>query len=429
MSVMRGDSTDISRGVCLERANFAAYMKQYGPYLRLASCVILWLCLAPLAVRGQEAVDLIRVDSMAPADTLAASHTGRVGFVKRLIHYFRDSNKPRPDKPLDFGVLPGPHYSATTGLGLGIIGTATYSSDRRDTTLTRSNASVYTDMTTGGFFLVGLKGSHIFPRERFRLDYKLNLSTFTTSFWGIGYALADVDANEAHYRRNRVDALARFMAKVAPNTFVGPLVNYRFFEARGVKEADRPLWQGQPLSLGAYTLGLSFTYDSRDFMLNASRGIFVQLDQTFSPRFLGNGDRGFSTTELTVSGYQRVWRGGILAGELHGKFNYGHTPWPLLAEVGSNDRMRGYYEGRYRDNDLIEGQIELRQHIKGRNGIALWVALANCFPDFDHIAMRHTLPNAGVGYRWEFKKGINVRIDYGLTRNGGGFIFSLNEAF
>ena len=40
-----------------------------------------------------------------------------------------------------------------------------------------------------------------------------------------------------------------------------------------------------------------------------------------------------------------------------------------------------------------------------------------------------TLPNGGIGYRWEFKKGINVRLDYGLSKNGGGFIFSLNEAF
>ena len=39
------------------------------------------------------------------------------------------------------------------------------------------------------------------------------------------------------------------------------------------------------------------------------------------------------------------------------------------------------------------------------------------------------LYNAGFGYRWEFKKGINVRIDYGLTPDGGGFIFNINEAF
>lgn len=351
------------------------------------------------------------------------------GFIANIARYFRESNKPKPLKKVDFGILPGPHYSATTGFGLGILGTATYSADHSDPLLPRSNASIYTDMTTGGFFLVGLRGNHIFPHERFRLDYKVNVSTFSASFYGIGYQTCDIDSLEASYRRNRINAMGRFMVRLAPNLYLGPLLNYRLYQAKGVSGEERPLWQGQPLMINAFTVGLSLTYDSRDFMLNSSRGIFFQLDQTFSPRFLGNGDHNFSSTEVTAATYRRLWEGAILAGEVHGLFNYGHTPWPLLAEVGSNERMRGYYEGRYRDKNLIEGQVELRQHIRGRNGVVVWAGLANVFPNFNQIAWRRTLTNFGVGYRWEFKKGINVRIDYGLTRNGGGFIFAINEAF
>ena len=40
------------------------------------------------------------------------------------------------------------------------------------------------------------------------------------------------------------------------------------------------------------------------------------------------------------------------------------------------------------------------------------------------------LPNAGIGYRWEFKKDVNVRLDYGFGKGGqSGFIFNINEAF
>ena len=351
------------------------------------------------------------------------------GIFKKIVNYFRDSNKQKPNKKIDFGFIPGPNYSATTGFGLGLLGTATYSADRTDPTLPRSNASVYSNMTTAGFFLVGLRGNHIFPHERFQLDYKVNLSTFSTSYWGMGYANADNDDNETDYRRNRINAMARFMVKLAPNTYIGPLVNYRVTQARDVNQDFAYLWQGQDKTIHAYTAGISFTYDSRDFMLNASKGVFVQIDQTFTPRCFGNGNHNFSTTEATFATYGKLWKGAILAGELHGQFNYGHTPWALLATVGSNDRMRGYYEGRYNDKNVIEGQIELRQHIKGRNGVVAWVALANAFPDFNNIAWRRTLPNAGVGYRWEFKKRINIRIDYGFTRKGGGFIFNINEAF
>lgn len=351
------------------------------------------------------------------------------GIFKKIVNYFRDSNKQKPNKKIDFGFIPGPNYSATTGLGLGLLGTATYSADRTDPTLPRSNASVYSNMTTAGFFVVGLRGNHIFPHENFQLDYKVNLSTFSTSYWGMGYANADNDDNETDYRRNRINAMARFMVKLAPNTYIGPFVNYRVTQASDVNEDFSYLWQGQDKTIHNYTAGLSFTYDSRDFMLNASKGVFVQIDQTFTPRCFGNGKYNFSTTEATFATYGKLWKGAILAGELHGQFNYGHIPWSQLATVGSNDRMRGYYEGRYNDKNVIEGQVELRQHIKGRNGVVAWVALANAFPDFKNIAWRYTLPNAGVGYRWEFKKRINIRVDYGFTRNGGGFIFNINEAF
>lgn len=369
---------------------------------------------------------------VANSDSIVADSTiyqRPKGLWKKVLYYFRESNKQKPNKKIDFGFVPGPNYSSTTGLGLGFLGTATYSTDRSDPTLQRSNASIYSNMTTKGFFMVGLRGNHIFPHEKFQLDYKVNLSTFSNEYRGIGYVNADNDDNKTDYRRNRINAMARFMIKLAPKTFIGPFVNYRVVQARNIKDEYAYLWQGQSKTARAYTAGVSFTYDSRDFMLNASRGVFLQIDQTFTPRCFGNGDYNFSSTEATFATYGKLWKGAILAGELHGLFNYGHTPWAFMAEVGTNDRMRGYYAGRYNDKNLIEGQIELRQHIKGRSGVVAWVALANAFADFDHIAWRRTLPNAGVGYRWEFKKRINIRIDYGFTRNGGGLIFNINEAF
>ena len=121
--------------------------------------------------------------------------------------------------------------------------------------------------------------------------------------------------------------------------------------------------------------------------------------------------------------------GGVLAMELHTLFNYGDVPWTMMAQVGVLGRMRGYYEGRYRDRNIMEGQLELRQHIKGRNGIAVWVGLANVFPNFGHIYYDEMLPNYGIGYRWEFKKRVNIRFDLGFTKDSPNFTFNINEAF
>ena len=102
----------------------------------------------------------------------------------------------------------------------------------------------------------------------------------------------------------------------------------------------------------------------------------------------------------------------------------------MLAALGGSARMRGYYEGRYRDKNLIETQIELRQHIWRRNGIAVWVGAGNVFPSFSGFKWGLTLPNYGIGYRWEFKNRVNVRLDYGFGKKGqSGFLFNINEAF
>lgn len=358
------------------------------------------------------------------ADTTVQKRT----FVRKFVDYFRLSGNGAKDKRFDFGVLPGPHYSSTAGLGLGVVGTGLYSMDRTDSLLPKSNIAVYADMTTKGFLMVGLKGNNIFPHDRYRLDYRFYVYTFPTDFWGIGFENGNNDANETDYRRIRFDAMARFMFRIAPKFYIGPVVNYQFVQARDIESSGLPLFAGQDLTLHAQTAGLSFTYDTRDFMLNARRGWFVQLDQTFTPRFLGN-DYCFSTTDLTVCTYRQVWRGGVLAGEWHSRFNYGNPAWCMMSEAGSTSRLRGYFEGRYRDKNIMEAQVELRQHLWKRNGMVVWAGMGEVFPEADALRWRKVLPNAGIGYRWEFKRRVNVRIDYGITRNGGGFMFNINEAF
>ena len=119
----------------------------------------------------------------------------------------------------------------------------------------------------------------------------------------------------------------------------------------------------------------------------------------------------------------------MLAFDFHSQHNYGDVPWTMMAELGGSYRMRGYYQGRYRDRNLSEIQMELRQHIWHRHGVAAWVGAGNVYHDFKTFRWGHTLPNFGIGYRWEFKKRVNVRLDYGFGKGQSGFLFQINEAF
>ena len=362
----------------------------------------------------------------APLDTLAIQP--KRSLVARLLQYFSESDKPKPDKKIDFGIIGGPHYASDTGLGVGLVASALYSTNRSDSTLKLSNASLYSDVSTKGFLMIGLRGNTFLPHRHYRIDYRLYVYTVPSYLWGFNFSQSDNNDNKSKYNRTKFEVMARFLVPLNRYTYLGPIVRYQYVHAYKLKNRAPQLLAGQPLTVSDVSVGLSYTFDSRDFMLNASRGWFVQADLTANPTFLGNNDTYWSG-ELQVSTYRRAWRGAVIAGEFHTRQSAGHVPWPMLSDVGSSNRMRGYYEGRYRDKNIIDAQVELRQHIWHRNGMVVWLGAAEVFPDYSSLRFRQILPNAGIGYRWQFKKGVNVRLDYGFSRRGTGFIFNINEAF
>lgn len=367
----------------------------------------------------------IEKDSVA---TVAADTTVRKkGFINKVLAYFNDANKTDYSKKFDFSIIGGPHYSTDTKLGLGLVAAGLYKTDRNDTILPPSNMSLFGDVSTVGFYMLGVRGLHIFPHDRYRLDYTLYFYSFPCKYWGIGYDKGNNDANETEMNRWQAQAKASFMFRVAPSTYIGPMLTFDFIEGKDIKNPE--LLEGMDRITRNTGVGLTFVYDSRDVTTNPKRGFYVNLSQCFRPKFMGN-DYAFSTTDLRFNTYRRVWKGGIIATDLRSQLNFGNPSWGMMALLGNSYSMRGYYEGRYRDKHKIEAQVELRQHVWKRNSVVAWVGAGTVFNKFSSMRMGHVLPNFGIGYRWEFKKDVNVRLDYGFGKSGqSGFIFNINEAF
>lgn len=364
---------------------------------------------------------LERADSLPSAVVKPA----RRNVFKWIGNYLKNANKEK-NKPFDFGLLLGPSYSATTSLGIGVAASGLYSLDRSDSTLQKSNVSLFGNASIAGMLSVGIRGNNFFRHDRFRINYQAYMFTFPSYIWGIGYKSGCEDANKSKYNRVKFQIRPDFQFKIFDNTYLGAVVDVSWVNAYRFERPE--VIQGQDPHIQNYGVGVNLIYDSRDFVLNAYRGNYFRLEQMFYPSWMGN-KYSFSYTDLTYSAYRQVWKGGVLAMELHGLLNYGSVPWTMLAQVGTMNRMRGYYEGRYRDRNILEGQVELRQRIKGRNGVVAWVGFANVFKNFDNIWFREILPNYGVGYRWEFKKRVNVRLDLGFTKDKPNVSFNINEAF
>lgn len=347
-------------------------------------------------------------------------------FFKKFLDYFNDANKNKNHKKFDFSIIGGPHFSSDTKLGIGVVAAGLYRMDRKDTILPPSNISLYGDVSTTGFYLLGIRGNNLFPQNKYRLNYNFYFYSFPSLFWGIGYNNAVNNANESKYNRFQAQIKVDFLFKLVKNLYVGPLVSFDYVHGKDFKKPE--LLENMAKTTRNISTGISLIYDSRDFLTNAYKGYYLKLEQRFSPSFMGN-KYAFSTTDLRTSYYHKIWKGGILAGEFHTLINKGNPPWGLMALLGSSYAMRGYYEGRYRDKDLIEMQLELRQHVWKRNGIVVWIGAGNIFNSFKSFHFNQTLPNYGFGYRWEFKKRVNVRLDLGFGKKQTGFIFNINEAF
>lgn len=365
------------------------------------------------------------IPKAAEADSVAPE--SRKGLVNRVIDYFSSSNKTRTDKKFDFSILGGPHYSSDSKFGIGIVAAGVYNTDPADSAWLRpSNVSIYGDATTAAHFKLGVRGVNIWPGDTRRLTYDLAFHSIQTNYWGIGYDQCSDDENESKYRYLSAEVKASLTWRLADHFYVGPLLAFDYVNGRHFEPPT--LWRGLPDNTVSWGPGISFSYDSRDCITAPARGVNVKLDQWFALRPLGC-TATFSVNEFQASWYGPMWRDAVLATLMHWRLTWGRTPWTELSQIGGSDNMRGYFEGRYRDKNEVDLCVELRQHVWRRNSLALWVGAASLFPGFDDIDMRQVLPNYGIGYRWEFKKRMNVRIDLGFGRHQTGFIFNINEAF
>ncbi len=365
-------------------------------------------------------------DTSLVTDSMAVEKPA--GFLQRIIRYAvgEDDDTTSADAmKMKWVILGGPYYSTDEKLGLSLSGMLTFRLNGCDPTSQASFFNVSSSVSTAGFVSFGTNGVILFPDDRSRINTNLRYTYSPIRFWGIGYEQGDVDDNECELQQQMLRFGGDYVVQVVPHLYVGPALALDFTHCRRIERPE--LLEGQDRTLSNYGVGFSLHYDTRDKIENATRGCYFTLKQLFRPRFLGN-HYAFSTTSFRASAYGAVWKGGIIAGEIQGMFNFGNPSWAMLAQLGNSNSMRGYYNGRYRDKHSMSAQVELRQHVWKRNSMAVWAGVGNVFHDV--FSFGSLLPNYGLGYRFLLRKSLSLRLDYGFGKRGqNGFVMSVNEAF
>ena len=337
-------------------------------------------------------------------------------------------NQYDPAKGVNWSVLPGPFYTPELKLGLGMAVAGIYRVDPADSKTQNSSLSFTGFVSSSGALGIGLNNYTFFSDDRWRLFIDGSIAKVPTSFWGIGYDAAQ--GGEQSYTNNSVRMHPVILREVADNLYIGAGWDFSSMQASVENAHPGDVFstchaEPSPLSSGA---SVAVNYDSRDVVTRPEHGQFFKAEYTLFDPSLGS-DTHFTAAELQYDYYHILNEKTVLAFDLWGRFTRGEVPWDMLSMAGDDRRLRGYYQGRYRDKDVVSGQIEYRRKLNWRHGYVLWLGAGALGNDTGDLGHHPVLPTAGVGYRFEVKPAMNIRLDLGFGRESAGFYFQVAEAF
>ncbi len=344
---------------------------------------------------------------------------------KTVFQYLDKSSTQKSQKAFNFSIIGGPYYTNETKVGLGLIGSGLFRLRGCENDSLPSNISLFTNVTTSGAYAVGIRSNIYFKEMKSSITTSISFSDTPSRYWGIGYDAGE-NSEYTEYNLQQVEFTINYSREIAKYLSAGLIFDAR--DMRGKYFKDKSFLNGEKRKTTVMGLGLNLAYDSRDVITDPYRGIYALVENIFYPSAFGNAPN-INMLNLIFRYYKEVGKGTVIAFDFDSNLNFGDVPWDLMALSGGANQMRGYYNGRYRDKKLIDGQVELRQHIYKRSGVAVWVGAGNVFSEFDKIKIKETLPTVGLGYRFRVKERTNLRLDYGFGKGQSAFYININEAF
>ncbi|MCB2409920.1 BamA/TamA family outer membrane protein [Hymenobacter lucidus] len=351
--------------------------------------------------------------------------------------------KSKKDKP-SFWPFPIVFSQPETGIGYGIAVLPVWRFGQ-DTTARKSNARLLAWRTQNNQSLVQLNHNMFTPGERFLVSGELSFYyKFPINYYGFGPNTSRDDESLIEYKVFILNQ--RVLRQVRRNTFAG--LQYRFTNLRDVQVREN-IDQGTPQQRPSLLLqrpareyeqnstvsglGPSFLYDGRDNILSTFQGNYLEVAALFNGSALGS-DYRFSRFLVDARHFQPLSKNSktILATQLIGQFNAGNVPFREMANLGGDKILRGYYDGRYRDRQLLALQAELRRPLFWRVNAVVFGSLGQVGNTLGALADNPVKASGGAGIRFKYNRRdrLNIRLDYGFGRDGSsGLYFSIGEAF
>lgn len=319
-------------------------------------------------------------------------------------------------------------YTPETRLGFGAAGAFNFKAGPKSDTLLNDSQILLGGAYTLEKQLLLYMPWKIFWDENKNYSFgEIGYYKYFFAYWGNGpnSEWDDVDTFQVDFPRIRIHYTHRVYDKLSLggalwyedyqiNSSIGNLVSNTFGGQGGITHGIGPL----------------AVYDTRDQVFYPTKGWYMEGKVLAFPRFLGS-DYTFTKGVLDVINYSTVHKGGVIASHFNYQFAKGNVPFNMMSVLGGTKRMRGYYEGRFRDDNAIILQTEYRLKLPWRFGLVAFADIGQVFDRFAYMKLNHWRWTAGGGIRFalDVERQINVRLDYGFGKNTSGFYLTIGEAF
>ena len=333
-----------------------------------------------------------------------------------------------------FLVFPYIFYTPETELAFGVGGIITfYTSEYLNLRPSKLSLSGY--YSTNQQYKFTLTPQLYMWRNQLFLSMDLVYGHFVERFYDIGNNTPDTgteDYTSDSWGGTATVQLPPLFISKNPNNKFGLIFDFLNYQIDDVK--NNPYLQDDEVTgyHGGWNSGLGFTWvwDNRDNIFYPGHGMFHQVSALFYLQEIGS-DYVFNRYKVDLRQYVTVVPSHILAIQFFASVVQKSAPFYSLSKVGGQQLMRGYYEGRFRDKNLLAGQLEYRAHLWRRFGFIAFAGLGEVAGEFQNLRLDALKPSAGFGLRFLFSKAekVNLRADIGFGQNTSGIYFGVEEAF
>jgi Omp85 superfamily domain len=317
----------------------------------------------------------------------------------------------------------------------GGAGTYYFKFSRKDSLIRTSYIQSVGLVTLRKQLVLGFDGTIFFPNESYILRLNGSVSRFPDRFWGLGND--SKSENKEMYAISQYYFFPQLLKNIYKKFYVGVAYesqNVFSFEYYAKPDGSPSIFDTEnvPGRTGSFTSGIGYMvlWDNRDNTFSSSKGLYFQYYTNQFATWLGS-QFTYKSHILDIRKYLTLGHTSVMAFQYVGNFNVGDVPIRSMANIGSGSIMRGYYEGRFTDKNLMAAQAELRQHVYERLGFVAFAGVGRVAQTFSEFAFSGLKPSLGAGLRVAIDKSerLNVRLDYGKGQHAHGFYLNISEAF